>query len=136
VLSADAGRRARELAAWKERVLAAWGSVKIEEVETDTAVAGLGAERTAVALIHLGELSPADVEVQLVHGTVGQADELDHPTVAPMAVTDTEGGHEGATRYAAFFRCDRAGRYGCTVRVVPSHPDLASPVELGRITWA
>ena len=27
-------------------------------------------------------------------------------------------------------------RYGFTVRVVPSHPDLATPAETGCVTWA
>jgi len=31
--------------------------------------------------------------------------------------------------------CDAAGRYGYTVRVVPSHPDLSSFAELGVVTW-
>jgi hypothetical protein len=34
------------------------------------------------------------------------------------------------------FPCDDAGRYGYTVRVLPAHADLSSPVELGRIAWA
>jgi starch phosphorylase len=39
-------------------------------------------------------------------------------------------------RYAGAFTCDRAGRYGVTVRIVPAHPDLVTPAELGRIAWA
>ena len=30
--------------------------------------------------------------------------------------------------------CTEPGRYGFTVRVVPTHPDLATPMDLGRIT--
>jgi len=134
-LEADGGRRARQLAAWKARVEPEWSSLKVDTVDTDTAVAGLGTERRATASVLLGKLAPSDVEVQLVHGPVGQSDELDHPNIVAMAVVaDAESGP--ATSYAATFRCERPGRYGCTVRVVPAQVDLATPVELGRITWA
>ncbi len=33
-------------------------------------------------------------------------------------------------------RTEHAGRYGFTVRIVPRHPDLVSPVELGLVAWA
>ena len=141
-LDAEDGRRARELAAWKARVLAAWSGVKIEGIETEKTVAALGDTRGATAAVMLGELSPSDVEVQLVHGPVGQGDEIDRPSVVAMTANgangagDGEGTASGVTGYTASFRCDRPGRYGCTVRVLPVHPDLASPVELGRITWA
>jgi starch phosphorylase len=39
-------------------------------------------------------------------------------------------------RYHGELQPDSAGRYGFTVRVLPAHPDLAQPVELGRIAWA
>jgi starch phosphorylase len=32
--------------------------------------------------------------------------------------------------------CTQAGRYGFTVRVVPRHPNLVSPAELGLAAWA
>jgi hypothetical protein len=34
------------------------------------------------------------------------------------------------------FTCERAGRYGIAVRVVPFHPDLAVPADMGCVTWA
>ena len=66
--------------------------------------------------------------------SVGQSDELEQPTVVPM--TDTGDGTGGSRRYRGEFACEQAGRYGFTVRVVPSHPWLTNPVELGRIAWA
>ncbi len=78
--------------------------------------------------------TPVDVEVQLLHGLVGQADELEQPTVVTMAAAVE--GATGNRRYRGQFACEQAGRYGFTVRVVPAHPLLTSPVELGRIAWA
>jgi starch phosphorylase len=132
-LDGERAQGARELAAWKERVADGWEGVAVLAVETDVSVASLGADRTVDAEVQLGDLSAADVEVQLVHGVVGQQDEIDPPTIVPMQpVTDAK----GTVRYRGAFTCGQAGRYGFTVRVVPSHPNLVTPVELGRIAWA
>ena len=86
------------------------------------------------AIVSLGDLSPADVQVQLLHGPSGQGEELSSPAVVLMepagAVDDDH------LRYMGSFTCGQAGRYGVTVRIVPAHADLVSPVELGRIAWA
>ena len=39
-------------------------------------------------------------------------------------------------RYRGRFTCQQAGRYGITVRIVPTHPTLVNPVELGKVAWA
>ena len=127
--------RARSLTAWKHRVLAEWHAVRVESVESDSAVADLGTERSAAALVTLGSLTPDDVAVQLVFGPVGANDEITAPTLVPMELVGFEA-DSGCTRYVGSFSAQHAGRYGFTVRVVPSHPDLATPVEMGRVAWA
>ena len=74
--------------------------------------------------------------MQLLHGPAGAGDELIDPEVVSLAWSGTDGVGSGLVRYEGGFRCERAGRYGFTVRVVPSHPGLTSPVELGSIAWA
>lgn len=129
-LGADGRARAKALAAWKARVTQGWGAVKVESVEADADVADLGAQRRVTAAVSLGPLSPDDVEVQLLHGPVGPTDELQSPAVTAMRF-DATGDTEGSYRFEGAFTCDRAGRYGFSVRVVPSHPDLATWAELG-----
>src|SRR3954451_21496019 len=133
-LAAEHFAPAHSLAEWKARVLAAWDEVQILGVETEVSVASLGTDRFVEAQVALGSLDAGDVDVQLVHGPVGQNDELDHPTITTMTAAD--GGDQGLVRYRGMFTCNRAGRYGFTGRVVASHPDLITSVELGRIAWS
>jgi starch phosphorylase len=133
LISADGYAPARELAAWKRKVLRGWGTVRVTSVGSDTGSAPLGADRHVTVLVHLGELAAGDVEVQLLHGAVIAGDELVDPTVAPLDLVGTE---EDLARYEGSFRCERPGSYGFTVRVVPSHSGLANPVELGCVAWA
>ncbi len=124
---------AKALVAWKARVQAAWDGVHVTDVDTDGTAADLGALRTVEASVSLGELSPEDVSVQLAHGPVGRGDELVDPELVPMTLASTASQH---ARYRGEFSCAAPGRYGFTVRVLPFHPDLAQPVEMGRIAWA
>jgi starch phosphorylase len=140
--AAEAGRRladdgyagARELAGWRRRVLEAWHDVHVDEVEADDSVADLSTTRTVSATVALGHLGPDDVQVQLLSGPVGQAGELESTTVVEMSPTGPPA--DGHLTYRAELPLMAAGRRGITVRVVPRHELLATPVELGCVSWA
>ncbi|MGH9179064.1 MAG: alpha-glucan family phosphorylase [Acidimicrobiales bacterium] len=134
-VAADRFAGARSLAAWKQRVQAQWDEVRIEGVESDAGVADLGTERRVEAAVSLGSLTTDDVAVQLAYGPVGPNDEIVTPHLVAMDL-DGRDGDSSRYRYEAHFTLEQAGRYGYTVRVVPSHPDLATPVELGCVAWA
>jgi starch phosphorylase len=134
LLSADDHKRARGLAGWKQTVATAWPAVHVDHVDVDVDVADLGVERTVHAVVSLGDLTPDDVQVQLIHGPSGQGQELSSTTVVSMAPAETA--DDGHLRYTGTFACEQAGRYGITVRIVPSHEDLMNPAELGLIAWA
>jgi len=104
-------------------------------VETESGVSDLGTARHVDALVALGELTAGDVSVQLLHGVIGANDEITEPAVVAMEAVGREDAG-GRRRYRGSFVCERAGRYGFTVRVVPHHPDLLTPVEMGLIAWA
>ena len=125
--------RAAELAAWKQRVRSAWGDVRIEYVEADEPeVASAGGSVEVRAFVALGALSPDDVEVDLVHGRVGDDDALVAPESLPMALDES---YDGARhRFTASLPLSEPGAMGWTVRVVPRHALLASPAELGCAT--
>jgi len=125
--------RASGLAVWKRTVRDAWPGVRVEHVESagvpDTPE--VGAEITVRAYVALGALSPQDVDVQLVHGTIAHEDDLVDVVSAPMTVTESyDGGHH---RFEGTVRLERTGPFGYTVRVLPKHDLLATPAELGVV---
>jgi glycogen phosphorylase len=132
-LAADNYRQARAFAAWKLRVRRAWPGVRVEHVETSGVgdTPELGATLDVRATVALGELEPGDVAVQAAYGRVGAHDELVQPsyaTLEPVESTD-----DGRVIFHGTVPLDRTGAFGYTVRVVPSHPLMASPAELGLI---
>lgn len=135
-LLADGAKRASELAEWRDRARAAWPSLRVLEV---TAAAGNGSlvvdqAVPVTARVHLGPLEPSDVTVELYRGRIDPAGSLDSGDATVMAVVDGDDG--GNWRYTGDVAFSRTGQSGFTVRIIPHHPDLASPLVPGLITWA
>ena len=126
--------RARSLAAWKRRVAQGWEAVNVAAVEGDTSTLEVGAVRSVSAVVSLGTLSTDDVAVQLAHGQVGPSDELSNTEVVEMELLGL-GDEAGQHRFVGTFACERTGRHGFTVRVVPKHRDLPVPAEMGCVAW-
>jgi len=136
-MTADSYAGARDLSAWKLRVAKAWPLVAVEHVESG--VGGLAGESphrgeslTVRASVGLGELSPDDVAVQVVYGRVDESDAIVSPSCREL--TGEGGPEDGHHRFAGEVPLDRTGPFGYNVRIVPRHPRLASPTELGLVT--
>jgi starch phosphorylase len=127
---------ARELAAWRARVRAAWPQVQILSAEARIPSAPrVGDEIVARARVQLGALEPEDVRVEVYLGQVDAQDEIigaETESMRPLGSTGP-GIHEFETRAV---RCRASGRLGYTVRVRPYHAGLAPPILSGLIVWA
>ena len=126
---------ARELAAWKQRVVRAWPQVRIEHVEAEAAGQALGSALTVRVSVALGPLTPDDVMVEVVYGRPDDADEIVSPGYAALAAEDGAGVANGLVRYSGEVPLDQPGPFGYTVRVLPNHPLLDSRAELGLVTY-
>jgi glycogen phosphorylase len=124
---------AQQLAEWKQKVRADWSSVAIDHVESSgvTDSPELGETLEVRAFVSLGELTPDDVDVQVVHGRIKHEDDLVDTTVASLR--HEESYEAGRHRFAGEVALATTGPFGYTVRVLPRNAHLASPAELGRI---
>ena len=124
---------ARGLASWKARVRQAWSGVRVEHVEADGAEPSLGAVLDVRVTTSLGDLSAEDVCVEVVYGRIGDDDELVEPSYVTLAADDTA--QAPHTRFSGSVELGQPGPFGYTVRVLPSHPLLASRAELGLAAY-
>ncbi|MGH3178573.1 MAG: DUF3417 domain-containing protein, partial [Streptosporangiaceae bacterium] len=125
---------ARELAAWKRRVIQAWPQVRVEHVESAAAGQALGSALTVRVSVALGELTPDDVAVEVVFGRPDDADEIIVPAYATLT-PEPAGAANEVVRYSGEVSLDQPGPFGYTVRVLPNHPLLDSRAELGLVTY-
>ena len=135
-LGADGGAGAVALADWKQHVRGAWPAVRVEHVESEGLqdVVQVGDHVTVRAFVHLGDLAPEDVQVQMVHGRVGEDDQIDDFEITALPRTHTYEGNR--YQFSRELQLAHAGPFGYTVRIVPVHSGLASYTELGLVATA
>jgi starch phosphorylase len=129
---------ARELSAWKARVMAAWPQVHVTHVESGgvDSVPQVGDDLHVRATVELGELSAEDVRVEVVYGRAHDSDRLDDVQRQALEFDESDTHDASVTVFAGTVPLARAGSFGYNVRVVPAHPLLVSPAELGLVAVA
>jgi len=126
---------ARKLAAWRRKLLEQWQQVRVVEVSPPPQEAlHVGDEMIIQAQIHLGGLTPEDVEVQLFHGPIDSMQQIASPRIAVLGVTGTINA-DRTTTFGGKVPCAASGQYGFSVRVFPKNLALPHSFEPGLVTW-
>jgi glycogen phosphorylase len=133
-LMADSAAEARRLSVLHQRLKDLWKEIRVDIPERDHEGPFQVEDRfTVSAVVHLGALKPAEVDVELYYGRMKRTTELVKGLTQEMAMVEDRG--EGSYLYRCTVSCRDSGRYGFTVRVVPRADDWIrfSP---GLLTWA
>jgi starch phosphorylase len=131
-LMEDSGAHARTLGAWKRKIYQNWPRIRVKEVSADAQSLKVGDMLHVRATVHLGQLTPKDVAVEIYYGQVDDRGEI------PKGIATTMGpqeGSDGVYTFAGGIQCLNSGRFGFAVRVLPRHKDLVHPYEPGLILW-
>lgn len=111
-----------------------WNEVSVEEVmSSDDMEMPVGREVEVVARVKLGSLSPEDVIVEAYYGRLDHQGEFAGRETVPMEVSDSDG---DSHTFRGLIPCLKTGRFGYTVRVMPSHKRLENRFAMGLVTWA
>jgi starch phosphorylase len=133
-LTAGRAERARDLAAWLQRVQSNWSGVAIQSVEGPADDLAVGARVSASAHLTLPGLTPDDVLVELVVGRLDKQGEMTETTAFAMLPVSRSA--DGWIFQSHAPGCPASGLHGYTVRVMPSNPGLNTCCLPGLITWA
>ncbi|NUQ79375.1 MAG: alpha-glucan family phosphorylase [Polyangiaceae bacterium] len=126
--------KAWSLCAWKERVLSAWPSVRIESVGAQgEARVVAGRDLVVSAVVHLGALNPGDVDVDLYFGKLQQGKVLAREGTSAMRAAEDLGG--GRYRYEGVITAREAGEHAFAVRVLPRHEALRDKFAMRLVAW-
>ncbi|HKA06216.1 MAG TPA: alpha-glucan phosphorylase, partial [Gemmataceae bacterium] len=135
VLAANDFAGARRLAAWRRKLLEQWSEVRVDEVTAPPPEPlHVGDELNVRARVHLGALSPEDVEVQLYHGVIDSMGDIAQPRAAVLRPVGPAPANSAAV-FGGSVPCAASGQYGFSVRVLPRNSDLPHPFEPGLVTW-
>ncbi|MHC4068372.1 MAG: alpha-glucan family phosphorylase [Planctomycetota bacterium] len=146
-LNDKAMANAKALAAWKANIKAAWPACSIKDVNVSISNGNgsellnpkqpqfkVGAELTVEALISLGDIKPNDVSIEFYHGPIDPWGNIRNGSAVKMGYKQNAN-DAGEHWFVGSVPCRQTGQRGLAVRVLPNHPDLANPYELGLVLW-
>ncbi|HEY9616998.1 MAG TPA: alpha-glucan family phosphorylase [Microcoleaceae cyanobacterium] len=135
VLTSNQYAPARELAAWKAKVMENWYNIKILNVDvSQPADIHVNQTVTVKAQIDLAALTPTDIEVQLYQGPVDASGEIVNGVPSVMQYQGTA--QQGQRIYLGELAYSNSGLQGLSLRVIPRHENLGSPYGMGLVIWA
>ncbi len=133
-LAAEGLKRAAELAHAKQRLRHHWDGIKIVAVHTSgNGHYRVGEKMQVEALVDLPEIRPDDIIVEMFSGPISATGEIEHPQSLRMEHAREMGPNRHL--FVGQITCSTSGRQGFAVRILPGHPDLATPFEPGLIHW-
>jgi len=133
-LSRDNFAGAASLSEWVQKVRTGWHEVAVEAIlPDDIRERPVGDKVEVSARVRLGSMSPEDVTVDAYYGRMDpNGDFVERNTVPLEAVESFDGVH----LYRGHVPCQKTGRFGYTVRVMPSQQRLENRFVMGLVAWA
>ena len=136
-LCADAYRMAREIAAWKRKVSAAWDQVRVvdvERVQIDKGAVCVGEKYHFAVTVDVANLHPEDIGVEMVvaQQIVG-GQTVNVVRTVPLTRTKTEG---SLVTYSVDYQPEETGTYDVALRIYPSNPNLPHRMDFALVKWA
>jgi len=123
-----------DLASWRQKIMTSWADVSVEEViAADGREISVGKQLEVEARIRLGSLAPDDVTVDAYYGRLDPQGEFIERDTTALRVTSSSG---GMYVFKGAIPCTHSGRFGYTVRVMPSLERLENRFAMGLVTWA
>jgi glycogen phosphorylase len=135
VVTDNSYQAGKDLAHWKEKMLKHWDALKINSVDVSAPEDINVNQSIAVkSLIQLGSLEPHDIQVELYKGAVDTNGKITDADTSVMTYQGRDGA--GNSLYTSEIAYSASGLQGLSLRVLPHHPHLSNPYELGLIQWA
>ncbi|WP_374344131.1 alpha-glucan family phosphorylase [Azonexus sp.] len=124
---------ARDVAAWKSRVRAAWPGVRLRRLDSPERRLRFGHSVHVELAVQLNGLAPADVTVEALVGRPGHRP--GHGRVRRYALHFAGHAENGEALYRLELTPELCGKLEYRLRIFPAHPALIHPFETGLMIW-
>ncbi|MCG8477935.1 MAG: alpha-glucan family phosphorylase [Spirochaetales bacterium] len=124
---------AKNLSSYIERLQSAWAHVSVFDIAgAENRNLKVGDTFSVECRVHLGEIAPSEVSVEVYTGRIDAEGALQDPHIVAMKSNERD---EKGHIFRARVRCRHAGRQGFAVRVIPANQDLVHPLVPGLLRW-
>jgi starch phosphorylase len=126
---------ARALAEWRQKLLTNWDAIRISSIRSgETIDLPISSDLKIEADVHLAGLDSEDVDVAIYYGPLDLKEQFTERYIQIMEPVSKDG--NGNYHYAGFIPCSRTGKFGFTIRIMPSSQKLETPYTTGLVVWA
>lgn len=134
-LASEDMKGAKQLAEWRQKIMTNWDRIRIHRVHVQNGepVPVLGNLRIQ-ADIFLNELDSEDVDVEIYCGPLNLRDDFTERNTKQMQAVGSDG--NGNHHFQGEIPCGKTGKYGFTIRILPSSRRLETPYTAGLVIWA
>ena len=134
MLVADGCAKAREIAAWKKRVLESWPRIEVKNYTAPAASYVLSQDNPldSEVVLDLAGLSPEDVGVEMIFAVTDKKNKLHIQETLDYEVRSFA---DGVATYHASILPDRTGMYKIGVRVYPKNALLPHRQDFPLVKW-
>ncbi len=134
-LTQDDMAGARALAEWRQKLLTNWDSVRISDIRSgETIDLPITSDLKIEADVRLAGLDPEDVDVAIYYGPLNLKEKFTERYIQIMKPESNDGNEN--YHYAGFIPCGQTGKFGFTIRIMPSSQKLETPYTTGLVVWA
>ncbi|MCB0297716.1 MAG: alpha-glucan family phosphorylase [Calditrichae bacterium] len=131
---------ARDFSGWRDKMNHLWSQITVqidESIDPDHEIVLKYNEPLKLrAKVHLGEIDPSEVKVQVY--LINEFDQITfaHTTTHELVEMSRKKGLDDNTHiYEATIKPSNSGHYRYTIRVLPYHKRLVNSTELGLVAW-
>jgi starch phosphorylase len=132
-LAQEGHANARQLAAWKQRVVKAWPKIKLRRVDTPSKELPFGDVLPIRVAVALNGLTPDDVAVECIVGRQASGAQFEAQSTHKFESSTTEA--SGETMFRLDLPLKSCGLFHYKIRIYPSHRLLTHPFETGWMVW-
>lgn len=133
-LTADGLTQARQKVQRRNRIRSLWDRVRLNPpVQRSKSPLRVGETFEVECEVHLGELTPDEVTVELYYGNLKSVDQVVRGKGVPMQMVENR--QDGNYLYRCTVECLESGQFGFTARAFPKGDDRERFIP-GLILWA
>lgn len=132
-LKADNFAKAREIAAWKDKILAVWDQIEVVKVQLADVITNsykMGQNYISRIVLDIKGLSPEEIGVEVII-----ASGTDHPEFVEKHEFEPEKVANGLSHYILNLTLTKPGSYNYGIRIYPKNSELPNRQDFRILKW-
>ncbi len=132
-LAKDNAQNAQKLWQWKSSLPKRWKTLTPISVDIpEQSFTRVGEPIPVQLVLDCGMMRPEELQVQVYFGPVNSHGDFLRTTTANLPCTHLEG---SIATFSGTYSTAESGQHGVALRVLPYHPHLPNPVDIGLVVW-